>query len=133
MARYRIDIKKRANTLSLYADGKLQKVYPVGTGRERSITPEGTFHIVFKTWFASWTNPATGETIPGGSARNPLGTRWLGFDANGTTGRSYGIHGTNRPESVGSYITSGCVRMYNRDVEELYNLVDMGTEVKIEW
>lgn len=129
----RIVIKKGPNTLSLFADGRLQTVYPVGTGRERSATPEGTFHVVFKTWFPSWTNPATGETIPGGSPRNPLGTRWMGLDVGNTRGHVYGIHGTNRPETVGRHVSLGCIRMFNRDVAELYERVDLGTEVRIEW
>lgn len=130
---YRIVIKKGTNTLSLFRDGQLQKVYPVGTGRDPSATPEGTFRIVFKTWFPSWTNPETGERIPGGSPRNPLGSRWMGLDVGDTKGRVYGIHGTNRPDTVGRHVSLGCVRMHKRDVEELYGLVEIGTEVKIEW
>lgn len=129
---YHIVISKGQNTLSLYEGARLVKAYPVGTGRSPEQTPEGTFPIVLKTWYPSWTNPETGVTIPGGSPQNPLGTRWMGLGVGNTAGHSYGIHGTNQPGSVGHHISHGCVRMLNQDVEELYNLVPAGTLVQIE-
>ena len=65
------------------------------------------------------------ETIPGGDPRNELGSRWIGFKP------SYGVHGTIFPESIGKAESHGCVRMNNKDVEELYGLVVVGTPVKI--
>ncbi|TCQ02600.1 L,D-transpeptidase-like protein [Serpentinicella alkaliphila] len=47
------------------------------------------------------------------------------------TGGSYGIHGTNNPNSIGHAASAGCVRMYNHDVIELYNTVPIGTIVNI--
>lgn len=128
----RIHINKSTNRLRLYENGNLIREYPVATGKSPGVTPEGTFSIVFKTWNPTWTNPSTGVTIPGGSPQNPLGTRWLGLGVGDTRGRAYGIHGTNRPESIGQHITLGCVRMYNKDVEELYDMVPFGTMVTIE-
>lgn len=124
-------IDKSENKLYLYEDGKVVKTYPVATGKSPSVTPVGTFKVVFKTWYPSWTNPETGETIPGGSPRNPLGSRWIGLGVGDTKGRVYGIHGTNRPSSIGGHITLGCVRMYNKDVEELYGKLPLGTDVTI--
>ncbi len=61
---------------------------------------------------------------PGG----PFGARWLGLNApNG----DYSIHGTNNSNSIGKDIFNGCIRMYNNNVIELYNLVQIGTTVKI--
>jgi lipoprotein-anchoring transpeptidase ErfK/SrfK len=127
----RITIDKSENRLRLYDGPTLVKEYPVATGRSVTITPEGRFAIVFKTVDPGWTNPETGEFFPGGSPRNPLGTRWLGLGVGNTRGRSYGIHGTNSPASIGGHITHGCVRMYNHDVEELYRTVPLGTIVTI--
>ena len=55
-----------------------------------------------------------------------LGSRWLGFNMPG-----YGIHGTIEPETIGKQVTAGCVRMRNSDVEELYDILPLGTEVSI--
>lgn len=124
-----IVIDKSENRLRLYEGGQEIRSYPVATGKSTTITPEGRFTIVFKTVDPGWTNPDTGEFFPGGSPRNPLGSRWLGLSIGG--GRRYGIHGTNAPWSIGQSITHGCVRMDNWAVEELYSLVPLGTVVVI--
>lgn len=127
----RIHIDKSENKLRFYDGTKLIKEYRVATGQDPKVTPEGRFAVVFKTTFPGWTNPKTGEFVPGGSPKNPLGSRWLGLGVGNTKGRDYGIHGTNQPSSIGQHITLGCVRMHNRDVEELYPKVPMGTMVTI--
>ncbi len=126
----RIVIDKSENRLRLYENGKLVKTYPVGTGRSEELTPEGRFSIVNKIVNPSWTDPDTGKTTPGGVPGNPLGSRWLGLSIGG--GSKYGIHGTNNPASVGGHVSSGCVRMYNQDVEELFRTVPIGTQVVIQ-
>jgi L,D-transpeptidase ErfK/SrfK len=63
------------------------------------------------------------ETIPPGPG-NPLGTRALNLNASGIR-----IHGTANVNSIGTAASHGCVRMVQRDVEELYDLVDVGTPV----
>jgi lipoprotein-anchoring transpeptidase ErfK/SrfK len=128
----RILIDKSERKLRLYENGKLLKTYPVATGRSTAITPEGSFSIVFKTTCPGWTNPDTDKFVPGCTSRNPLGTRWLGLGVGNTRGRTYGIHGTNTPSSVGRPVTHGCVRMYNWDVQELYERVPLGTMVTIQ-
>ncbi len=127
----RILIDKAENKLYLYENGQVIREYPVATGRTSDITPVGTFSIVVKIVDPSWTNPETGETIPGGDPANPLGSRWLGLSVGNTGGSKYGIHGTNNPSSIGGYITHGCVRMYPEDVEELFDMVPLGTMVTI--
>lgn len=122
---YKIEINKRTNKLYLYKNGAVQKVYPVATGRTTSLTPEGTFPIVVKIVKPGW------KGIPGGSPKNPLGERWNGLSVRGDNGRTYGIHGTNNPSSIGTHASSGCVRMHNRDVIELYNTIYEGTPVWI--
>jgi lipoprotein-anchoring transpeptidase ErfK/SrfK len=73
------------------------------------------------TWYAPG-----GKIIPPGDPRNILGSRWLGLDKPG-----YGIHGTTEPSSIGRSVTAGCVRMLNKDVEELFVILPVGTEVAI--
>jgi len=128
LSRYVIDISISEHALTLYRvwnnTTNFVKRYSVGTGREDN-TPRGTFRIVLRqqnpTWYRAGSPP-----IPFGSPENQLGTRWLGIDA-----QSYGIHGTWEPETIGGATSAGCIRMHNADVEELYDLVRVGTPVII--
>jgi lipoprotein-anchoring transpeptidase ErfK/SrfK len=120
-------INKANNKLAYIDDGEIKHIYPVATGKSAGLTPQGEFNITVKA-----KNPYyRRKNIPGGDPRNPLGTRWIGFDALGTDGRIYGVHGTNNPSSIGKYITEGCVRMKKQDVEYLYEHIPLGTKVLI--
>ncbi len=122
-AKFSVVVQKRRNRLTLLADGSLLKRYKVATGTDGS-TPAGTFKIVNKLENPTWYR--AGAVVPPDSPENILGTRWLGFDTPG-----YGIHGTTLPETIGTQSSKGCVRMLNEDVEELYDVVPMGTEVVV--
>lgn len=121
--KFSIVVDKSQNLLLLKRNDEVVKTYVVSTGKNNS-TPVGTFKIVNKlanpTWFK------TGAVIDPDSPENILGTRWMGFDIKG-----YGIHGTTEPQFLGTQITLGCVRMRNQEVEELYDIVPVGTEVII--
>jgi lipoprotein-anchoring transpeptidase ErfK/SrfK len=121
---FSILIDKSANSLSLKAGEQVVKAYPVGTGKEGT-TPVGEFKITNKIKEPEWFKPG-GGIVPYGEPENLLGTRWMGIDSPG-----YGIHGTWEPETVGSQSSAGCVRLLNRDVEELFTIVPVGTKVKI--
>lgn len=107
---YQIEISVKKRTLSLFKDGKFVKIYPIGVGKMLSATPTGEYVIVNR------------EPNPGG----PFGVMWLSLSRAG-----YGIHGTNKPSSIGKAVSHGCVRMYNKDVLELASLVPNGTRVII--
>lgn len=124
-ANYQIEINKSTNKLYLYKDGILQKTYSIATSRSNELTPEGTFTMVVKINQPGWKN------IPGGNPRNPLGEKWLGFSVNDDSGRTYGIHGTNEPESIGHHVSNGCVRMDKRGINELYKTIPEGTPIWI--
>ncbi|MBT2665391.1 L,D-transpeptidase [Bacillus sp. ISL-4] len=122
-----IIINKANNKLAFIDDNEVKEILPVGTGKSQELTPEGIFTVKVKA-----VNPYyRKKNIPGGDPRNPLGSRWIGFDAQNTDGRIYGIHGTNQPSSIGKYISNGCVRMHKSDVERLYEKVPIGTKVLI--
>lgn len=121
--RLTVVVDKSQNTLTLLSDGELIKTYPVSTGAD-NITPVGTFKIVTKLQKPAWTRE--GRVIPYGDPQNILGTRWMGFDIPG-----YGIHGTTDATNIGKQVTAGCMRMRNEDVEELYDLLPVNTEVTI--
>ncbi|CAH2714722.1 hypothetical protein BACCIP111895_01898 [Neobacillus rhizosphaerae] len=120
-------INKKINTMAYYNGGKLVKTFKVATGRSRDLTPEGKFRIVTKIV----NRPYYKDNIPGGDPRNPLGNRWMGLEARGTYGTTYGIHGNNNESSIGKYVSSGCVRMHNEEVRWLYNQIQLYTTVII--
>ncbi|TJY39880.1 hypothetical protein E5161_17455 [Cohnella pontilimi] len=107
-----IVINPRTNTLTLYQNNVPIKKYPIALGKPETPTPIGDFKVINK--YKNW-----------GSG---FGTRWMGLNV---PWGIYGIHGTNRPGSIGSDASHGCVRMFNRHVEELYNRVKIGTKVTI--
>ena len=120
-------VNKENNQLAFISDGEIQGTFPVATGKNTALTPEGLFNVTVKA-----KNPYyRKKNIPGGDPRNPLGSRWIGFDAEGTDGRIYGIHGTNQPSSIGKYISNGCIRMHNNNVEYLFDKVPIGTRVLV--
>lgn len=118
-----IVIDKSQNILTLKSNDKIVKTYRVSTGTNNS-TPVGTFKVINKVTNPPWYT--AGTVVSPDSPKNILGSRWLGLSAQG-----YGIHGTTEPQSIGKQVTSGCVRMKNSDVEELYEIVPEGTEVVI--
>lgn len=72
-------------------------------------------------------NPRLPDVIPGGAPNNPMGARALTLDLD-----EYAIHGTNRPGSIGTYASYGCIRMLNEDIVHLYDQVSVGTRVVVE-
>lgn len=99
--------------LTLYEGDHILKQYPVAPGNERHPSPIGEWHIVQKS--KGW----------GGG----FGSRWLGLNV---PWGIYGIHGTNRPQSIGRDVSHGCFRMFNQHVEELYPLVQVGMQVTVD-
>lgn len=121
--KFNIYVDKSQNILMLKDGVEVIKVYSVSTGSNNS-TPVGTFKITSKLENPVWFNK--GIVVPPESPQNVLGSRWMGFDIPG-----YGIHGTVEPNNIGKQVTAGCVRMINAQVEELYSIVPLGTEVVI--
>ncbi len=123
----------RANfKLRLFKRLKLSKTYRVAVGMPAYPTPTGRFAIANKAVNPTWTAPNSpwagayaNESVPGGSAENPLKARWMGI-VNGV-----GIHGTGIPGSIGTRASHGCIRMTVPDVIDLYPRVPVGTPVLI--
>ena len=100
-------------------------MYPVGVGKASTPTPSGYYRVETKEVNPEWIDPEDTENRIASGPGNPLGYRWIGFSG------TYGIHGTNSPESVGGYVSNGCVRMREQDVEDLYSRIHVGTAVDI--
>jgi lipoprotein-anchoring transpeptidase ErfK/SrfK len=124
----KIIIDKSKFRLRAYRDGKLVLTFPIAIGQARYPSPTGTFVVTEKLKNPTWIPPnspwAKGlEPIPPGSG-NPLGTRWIG-----TSAPAVGIHGTPSSGSIGTAASHGCIRMHIRDVEKLFEFVDVGETV----
>jgi lipoprotein-anchoring transpeptidase ErfK/SrfK len=125
----RLEISLSRRQVTLYQENTTIKSYPVAVGRSGWETPTGNFQVLQKLQNPKWINPFTGEAIPGGDPENPLGEYWIGFWTNGKDW--IGFHGTPNPSSVGEAASHGCIRMYNKDVEELFHQVSLGTPVTV--
>lgn len=124
-----IFINKSSNTLYFLQGQEVINKYNVATGKTQLDTPEGKFSIVVKLVNPAWGGAGRYEPIRGGDPSNPLGKRWLGLNIGG--GGEYGIHGNAAYNSIGKYVSLGCIRMYNEDVESLFARVAKGTPVWI--
>ena len=119
----RLIVSFPARRIVLVEDGKVVKSYPVAIGKPSTPSPNGTFHVASHVVNPTYTHD--GKVVKPG-AGNPVGTRWMSLGFKG-----YGIHGTNQPESIGHAASHGCIRLRNRDVEELFELVHVGDEVDL--
>lgn len=120
----RIVVSIADRKLALVEEGRVVKIYRTAVGAPKSPTPAGTFTIVQRIPNPTWYGPEGKVVGPG--KENPIGTRWLGLSRKG-----YGIHGTNVPSSIGKRASHGCVRMRNRDVEDLFSRVAVGDVVEL--
>src|SRR5689334_6984311 len=107
--------------------------YSVAVGRP-SKQWQGTSHVSGKFVSPAWIppaevradNPALPDVIPGGAPNNPMGVAAMTL-----AGGEYAIHGTNKPESIGKFASYGCIRMLNQDITDLFERVDVGTQVVV--
>lgn len=112
-------------TIGYYENNELIQEYPIAIGKPSTPTPCGFYKIKDKEINPCWYPPdKIGYIVPSGPS-NPLGYRWMGFESN------YGIHGTNAPWSIGSAVSNGCIRMYEEDVEQLFEQVQYNTPLSI--
>ncbi len=120
-----LEVDKSDNLLTVRLAGRFLLEYSVATGRD-NCTPTGVFTIVDRVREPTWWRPSDGRPIPYGHPEHELGTHWLAWDLKG-----YGIHGTSRPETIGTQASLGCVRMRNEDVAEVFALSPVGTRVTV--
>jgi lipoprotein-anchoring transpeptidase ErfK/SrfK len=108
--------------------------YPVGVGR-LGMQWSGTAFIDGKYIRPAWSAPDSirkdysrlPAVIPGGSPQNPMGVAAMTLSGGG----QYAIHGTNNEASVGHFVSHGCIRMHNVDIQDLYSRVMVGTRVVV--
>jgi len=126
-----IVIRVDENRLYLYDGFKIEQSWSVATAKPGWTTPSGVWTIWDKREDPTWYNPALDSwgadlpaVIPGGTG-NPMGTRAIYIDAPGLIR----IHGTSDDSSIGRYASHGCIRMHNREVEELFEKIPVGSHV----
>jgi hypothetical protein len=108
---YTIFIEIDEKTLYLYEDGEIINHYPIASGMRDMPSPIGTWKITNK-----------------GKWGKGYGGHWMGLDV---PWGKYGIHGTTRAGSIGWAASHGCIRMFNKDIKELYDIIPVGTCVII--
>jgi lipoprotein-anchoring transpeptidase ErfK/SrfK len=121
------------NTYLYYVLGNGQAIrYGIGVGRE-GFTWSGVKQVARKAEWPDWYPPAEMiarqpylPRMTAGGPGNPLGARALYIG-----GTQYRIHGTNAPETIGKNVSSGCIRLTNEDVEDLYERVQVGAKVVV--
>lgn len=116
-----VDLK--AYTLTVHAHGWYVRHYQVGIGKDGK-TPVGAFTVKEKLENPEWHDP-DGGVVDADDPDNPLGEYWLGL------GDHIGIHGTIDPNSIGRAASRGCVHLGDKDIEEVFSLLSVGSQVKI--
>jgi L,D-transpeptidase ErfK/SrfK len=109
--------------LAVMEGERVVRIFEIAVGAPASPSPTGIFKVANSIADPTWYGK--GKVVPPGKG-NPIGTRWLGLSLKG-----YGIHGTNVPSSIGHNASHGCIRMRNRDVEELFPMVGVGDRVEL--
>lgn len=109
--------------LAVLEQGTVIATFSVAVGAAISPSPAGEFQIASRVTNPTYYRPGT--VVPAGN-HNPIGTRWLGLSQKG-----YGIHGTNAPRSIGHAASHGCIRLRNRDMEQLFTMLRIGDIVQI--
>src|SRR4051794_30343627 len=107
--------------------------YPVAVGRPGKQW-FGATRVAGKHLRPAWSppeevrrdHPTLPDVIPGGAPNNPMGVAALTL-----SGGEYAIHGTNKPNSIGTFASYGCIRMHNRDIADLFEHVNVGTVVVV--
>jgi len=122
-------LKLKERKVYVYQDKQLLAQFTVAVGKKGWETPTGKFEVRELVRNPVWKSPWTGKVSAPGP-NSPLGERWIGFWSDGKN--SIGFHGTPAENSLCSAASHGCVRMRNRDVKVLFDLVRMGTPVIVQ-
>src|SRR3954463_206066 len=128
-----IVIKTAERRLYLVTGNGPAILYPVAVGRPGKQW-QGSAQVSGKYVQPAWSppdevradNPKLPDVIPGGTPGNPMGPRALTLSSG-----QYAIHGTNKPSSIGTFASYGCIRMYNQDIVNLFDRVNVGTQVVV--
>jgi LysM repeat protein len=125
---FHVKVHRSTFTMDLYLQDTFVCSYRVGIGRPGRETPTGMWRVKpgGKLISPNWTDPDTHKTYKSSDPDYPLGSRWIALE--GVSGeaegrRGFAIHGTKKPEEIGTAGSRGCIRLYNGDVIRVYNML----------
>ena len=138
-------LDRKHRQLLVLSDGLMTGRFPAAVGTTGWETPAGRFRVFEMMKEPVWTHPVSGDLVEAESDKNPLGSRWIGFHRDckgrsGWDGEQYldingctvaGFHGTPYRWTVGRAVSHGCVRLYEENVQEVFDLVKVGTQVTV--
>ena len=138
-------LDRQHRQLIVLHDGILTRRFPAAVGTVGWETPAGRFRVMQMVKKPVWTHPVSGKRLGPDDASNPLGSRWIGFyrdckGREGWDGEQYldidgctvaGFHGTPYRWTVGRAVSHGCVRLYEENVQEIFEMVRVGTPVTV--
>ena len=138
-------LDRKHHQLLVLNDGQMTRRFPAAVGTTGWETPAGRFRVFEMMKEPVWTHPVSGDLVEAESDKNPLGSRWIGFHRDckgrsGWDGEQYldingctvaGFHGTPYRWTVGRAVSHGCVRLYEENVQEVFDLVKVGTQVTV--
>ncbi|MFH1719121.1 MAG: L,D-transpeptidase family protein [Planctomycetota bacterium] len=128
---FHVKVSRSAFRMDVYLQNTYVRSYTVGLGKPGRDTPRGLWRVRpdGKAYATSWRDPDTGRVYQPEDPDYPLGSRWIGLE--GLTGEAkgrdgFGIHGTKEPQEIGSATSRGCIRMFNGEVIQVYNMLFPG-------
>ncbi len=126
---FHVKIYRSSYTMDVYLQNTLVRTYIVGLGKPGRETPTGLWVVKNRMIKPRWTDPDTGHVYEPTDPDYPLGSRWIGLegkkgDALGRDG--FAIHGTNKPEEIGTNSSRGCIRLHNGNAVAVYNMLKEG-------
>lgn len=121
-----VHVEVARRLLVLFLGEAFVKEFRVGVGKDATPTPRGWFTVRAKQTNPDWTRPQDGRRFPAGDPGNELGSVWIHI-TNEQYPEHYGIHGTNKPDTVGSACSQGCVRLTDAEASEVYWWVRQAT------
>jgi len=128
---FHVRVHRSTLTMDVYLQHTFIRSFVVGLGRAGRETPTGLWRVKRggKLTSPTWTDPDTYKTYKAGDPDYPLGSRWIGLEGVGGEAkgrRGFAIHGTKKPEEIGTAGSRGCIRLYNGDAILVHNLLTPG-------
>jgi hypothetical protein len=122
-----VQVHLRLRRMALFMGDWFVKEFRVGIGKEETPSPLGTFTVHSREKNPDWW-PSGGKRVPFGDPKNELGSAWIALESQMyPLSSGYGIHGTNKPNTVGTRCSNGCVRLVNDQATEMYDWVRTGS------